>query len=342
MKKIILPLLVIITLYACKKSDLAANVPVKTLPDSNILVTGPPANALNSSLNIDKTYNLLGYGYDITGKYADTSAVRGQAINMAAFDAGNPNRVVTDLSATSTFNIINAVNAEDLSAQISARLTETNGLKQFKQAIVSPFADGNALSSAYVYGYYAVIIDQQRLKINAGNNLLVNYLTPSFVSDSQTLSAADLVKKYGTHVLSDIQLGAKFNIIYQAKTNSTSRLAAASAGFRYAIDKVFGLFSGALDPINTVDLNTVSSPKLVYEAKGADQSKLKWNTSSKTPTLDITAWRLSSTEASAAFIDISPNGLIPLDALISDPIKQAEVKSFISNYLVAQQVKLTN
>jgi hypothetical protein len=108
------------------------------------------------------------------------------------------------------------------------------------------------------------------------------------------------------------------------------------------MNKVFGLSTGALDPINNVDLSAVSSPKLVYEAEGADQSQLNVNTTSKIPTLNITNWHHSSTEASAVFIDISENGLIPLYELIADPVKHSSVKEYIINYLTIQQVKLVN
>ena len=340
MKKILIPLAAIITLYSCKKSNISSVSPAKLLADSSILVSTVPTNPANSVLKVDKTYNLLGYGYDITGKYADTSAVRGQAINVDSYDVNNPGRFVIDASKTATSLIINAENAESYSEQLASRLAASRGLKQFKGSLTSPFTD--ALSSNFVYGNYAVIIQQKRVKMQNSFDLLKKYLTAAFIHDNQALSATELVKKYGTHVLSDITLGAKLSVIYQAKTSATDRLASESAGFRYAMNKVFGLSTGALDPINNVDLSTVSSPKLVYEAEGADQSLLKLTATSKIPTLNITNWRLSSTEVNAVFIDISENGLIPLYELIADPVKQSSVKEYITNYLTIQQVKLAN
>ncbi|MGZ3756991.1 MAG: hypothetical protein ACXVAY_07800 [Mucilaginibacter sp.] len=343
MKKTILPLLLIAAIYSCKKGSTTGGIPLKLLPDSNIVVSTPAINPLNTRFtHVDTTYNLLGYGYDITGKYADTSAVRGQAINVRAYDVNNPGRFVPDLSTTATFHLINAESAVDFSHQISSRLNESSGLSLFKGSIVSAFAGTNALSSKYVYGSYTMIIQQKRVKMMQNIDLIKNYLTATFISDSQTLSAADLVKKYGTHILADVVLGARLNIMYQAQSNASGKLASSTAGMRYALARVFGLSTGALDPINTIDLAAVSSPVLVYEATGADQSKLKLNTSTTVPTLNTNNWHLSSTYASAVFIDISPNGLLPLDALISDPVKQAAVKSYIASYLASEQVKLVN
>jgi hypothetical protein len=196
MKRILIPLVAIVILYSCKKSNISTNSPDKLLPDSNILVSTTPVNPVNSVLKVDKTYNLLGYGYDITGKYADTSAVRGQAINVAAYDVNNPGRLVIDLSKIATSHIINAENAESYSEQLASRLAESRGLKQFKGSLISPFSDVDALSSKYVYGDYAVIIQQKRIKMQNNYDLLKNYLTSAFIQDSQAFSAAELVKKY--------------------------------------------------------------------------------------------------------------------------------------------------
>jgi hypothetical protein len=337
-KKILLAFAVLAIFYGCKKQSQPA---IKTSSLPEISVTGF-ATTGNAPIRGDKIYNLLGYGYDITGKYADTSAVRSQAINIAAFGTDNPDRVVFDESKTSASQIINAKDAEDFSQQLSARLDESNGFKFFKGSVTAPFPGQNALSAKYVYGNYAMIIQQKRIKTNASNGLLMNYLTPAFTHDILALSAADLVKKYGTHVLADIVLGAKLNIMYQAETTAPTRAASEFAGFNFAIKKVFGLFTGSLDPINTTDLQTISSPQIVYEAAGADLSKIKVNTTSRTPTVDVADWHLSSTEAGAAFIDISKSGLIPLYALIADPARKATVQSYITKYLMDQQVKLAN
>jgi hypothetical protein len=71
-------------------------------------------------------------------------------------------------------------------------------------------------------------------------NVLENFLTPEFKKNRQTLSAANLVKKYGTHVLSNVHIGATFNVFYQAATNASDRSASQITGFTYVLRKVFG------------------------------------------------------------------------------------------------------
>lgn len=331
MKKTLILFALIATTFSCKKSS-NPTTPVVKNSVSDISVAS--IKSTNSSLShVDPQYNLLGYGYDITGKYADTSSVRSLAIEVKAYDIDNPGRVVFDLSSTATTQTLNAENADSLLSQLSSRTDETNGLKMFKGTITTPFGGQDALSSKYVYGVFSVIIQQKRVKMMSNYDLLKNYLTPSFANDIKVLSAADLVKKYGTHILSDIVLGAKLNAYYQAESNSGNRLSAESNGLTYAISKVFGLSTGALDPVNMTELASISSPKIVYEAVGADQSKLVLNTTTNPVSVDITNWHLSSTRAGAAFIDISKQGLMPIYELITDPVKKAEVKAYIATYL---------
>ena len=339
MKRIFLGLIVLAVYSSCNKVNNLVDPTIATdLPD--IVVTGPKIN--NNFIQANKTYNLLGYGYDVTGKYADTSAVRSSAINVAALDINNPYSVNFNGSTYSGWETINAVDAADYSSQLSNMLSETTGLNQFKGSITTPFPGQNSFSPKYIYASYSYIFRHKKIAITADYDLLKHYLTPAFIQDSQNLTPADLVKKYGTHILADISIGAKLNVTYQAETTSPTRKAALKAGFNYAMGKVFNLFTGSLDPINTTDLQTVSSPKIVYDAIGADLSKIKVNTTTSTPTVEIIDWANSSTASGAAFIGIGikKNSLIPLHELISDPVQKTAVKTYIAGYLTSQQVKL--
>ncbi len=331
MKKNLILFALIVLAFSCKKSS----SPVTSVINNSVsdISVASIKSTNNSGSQGDPSYNLLGYGYDITGKYADTSSVRSLAIDVKAYDINNPGRVVPDLSTTATTLTLNAENADNLALQLSSKTDETSGLKMFKGTITTPFGGQDALSSKYVYGVFSVIIQQKRVKMMSNYDLLKNYLTPSFANDIKVLSAADLVKKYGTHVLSDIVLGAKLNAYYQAESTSGNRLSAESNGLTYAISKVFGLSTGALDPINKSELASITSPKIVYEAVGADQSKLILNTTTNPVSVDITSWHLSSTRAGAVFIDISQKGLMPIYELITDQAKKAEVKAYITTYL---------
>lgn len=343
MKKMLVLLVVVGTLFSCKKTaeDLALNSDVI---ESNILVTGPKISENNPEPQGDGIYNLLGYGYDVTGKYADVSAVRGHAVNAGLYAINNPDRFELNNSDTTGTRVIQAKNAEDFAWKISTRLKQSTGFKFFKAELTTPFANDNPLTTKYVYGSYTLILQHQRVKIMELHSQLQNYLTPAFKTDLKTMTAEELVKKYGTHILSNIILGAKLNVLYQASTKAEDKEAAQLAGFTYALKKVFNLATGALDPINENALKTISSPKLTYDAVGADITKLKpiFSDTLITPAININDWQLSASKTNAQFVDIDENGLIPLYDLIADSIKKEAVREYIRTYLAQQQVKLIN
>ncbi|QJD95202.1 hypothetical protein HH214_04570 [Mucilaginibacter robiniae] len=311
-----------------------------SIPESKITVIGPKVLANYPGIQGSSTYNLLGYGYDVTGKYADTSAVRHQALNVDAYITNNPDRFIINLASSSYAEAFHTENAENFAQQTSYWLTATKGLKLFKGSITIPFPDSDALSRKYVYGSFSQVIQRKRLRYMENYDLLKNYLTLDFSRDLSTLSAASLIKKYGTHVLSDVILGAKFNVYYQAVSTASDRKISETAGFTYALQKVFGLFSGSIDAVTDERLKTISSPKVVYEALGADVTKIKVNKLDDNTNVSIVDWHSSTTIDNSVFIDIGENGLVPLYELISDPTKKLEVKNYITSYLIAQQVKV--
>jgi hypothetical protein len=81
--------------YVGKKST--ANLSSSTY-EPQILVSGPPTFEIDPRIQENGTLSLLGYGYDITGKYAHISAVRRQVINMSAYDIKHPNRILFRLA----------------------------------------------------------------------------------------------------------------------------------------------------------------------------------------------------------------------------------------------------
>jgi hypothetical protein len=346
MKKYLPLLAAVLLCQSCKKSNenLIAKTPETIAAEHEIVVSGTKLLSNQTGIQGDVNYNLLGYGYDITGKYADTSAVRNPVIDIATFVLDNPQRVMSFQAVKSGFDVISSGNAEELSHQLSSSLETTSGFNFFKATITSAFPDQDALSKKYVYTYYSYIARQRIIRLMNYTDLLKHYLTPSFTRDIQLLSTSDLVKKYGTHLLTGIHTGNRFNILYQGEMkNDYNRAEVARTGFIFTLKKVFHLFSGSLDPINLSNLENLKSSKVFCEVRGGDASRIKIDRTTKVPTIDIQDWTSNFTEKQTVFVGIDQrNGLIPLYELIPDPSKQAEVKDYITSYLSSNLVKLIN
>jgi hypothetical protein len=79
-----------------------------------------------------------------------------------------------------------------------------------------------AYSSRYSYASCDTIKNKKRIYVSADVAFLRNYLNPVFVSDLNTLPAKDIIKKYGTHVLTDITIGGRLNLVYESEITSTT------------------------------------------------------------------------------------------------------------------------
>ncbi|MEE1943493.1 MAC/perforin domain-containing protein [Pedobacter sp. KR3-3] len=345
MKKTILALAVLATLASCKKNTDQITKPEEEKFSPDIAVAITDGQLLNDQTQQgDATYNLLGYGYDVTDQYNDVHSVRPAVINVAAYVSANPGRFNPNKSTTGYWVNFSGENAADLAAQLSNKVDQTNGLKAFGNTISAAFPGANSFDGKYVYGYYSQIAVRARLSITDGaNSLYTSYLSTAFAQDVNTLSAADLVKKYGTHVLIKIDLGAKINVVYQAEAPKTDRKKISAAGLRYAMKNIFGLGTGELDPMDLKALNANTGAKIYYDAFGGDQSKLKVIKINNKSVINTTEWLNSATEEKARFIGVSSEGgLIPLYELVADATKKAEVKSYITTYIQTREVKVQN
>lgn len=251
----------------------------------------------------------------------------------------NHSGAFTQNNSTEGFPItFNGVSAEDLSGKLSEQYDVSKGLNVFKSTIVSSFPENDALSKKYGYGYFSGIFIRKRLRIEAAEGS--NSLTLAFTQDIKTLSAEQLVKKYGTHILQRIHIGTRINAIYQSEVpDNSERKFAVREGLEYAMNKVFGVFPSNGGDFNIKALNTNSSVKLRYEVIGGDPGKIKELDIAGIKRVNTNEWSNSISESDYRFIDFEKNGLIPLHELIVDDTKKTEVKDFITKYIFEHQVQ---
>lgn len=336
-----------LTVVSCKKSGVKENTnpePEKeTFPKIEIDVSGPVGKINKPVHQGNGEYNFLGYGYDITGKYADSSAVREMAIDVVAYSKDHSGRIINWQSLeTNSGYMTAAIHAEELAAKISQRTTATAGTKSFRQSITSFFPENTALTTKYVYGDFMRVIQYKDLRFNWLPSQIEPYLTPAFKNDIQALSAAGIVKKYGTHILKEIYLGAKIHGIYQAISSSSNRSRIAEAGAEIAFKAVLG-YIHSIDPgFTTADYKNILSAKIIYEVVGGDLAALKENRSATPVKVEFLDWVKTVNKEGAMFIDIKPNGLLPVYDLISDPVKRSAVQQYVETYIKEQEIKLIN
>lgn len=334
--KIICLLCVVTAAFSsCKKNELAKE---KGLANNhhNFAFTGHPI------------YHVLGYGYDVTGRLANAESSTIPVLNIEKFVTENPGLFKKNDDVGDYFQYSYGENAESYSNKLTQKYNLTLDLnllkkaKLFKAELNASFAKKDSVSSKYIYATVRKMIKQKGMKIfYTTQNLIENYLTEQFKSDLTSLSATDLVKRYGTHVLTDIQLGAKFDVNYEAETNSAKREDAATAGAKITAAKIFNINADLTT--NSVDASSNYNQKLYYNSVGGDGTKGligELALDNSTVKINIANWQSSCNKDNAALIDIGVDGLMALEDLISDPVKKQQVKAAVEQYIIDRQLVL--
>jgi hypothetical protein len=339
MKKAILVMAVAAVLTSCKKKS-EEIIPEKLAADIELVVKGTTREKLPLYPSSD-TYNFLGFGYDATDQFNDLGSVRASVVDVTTYAGSGSYRVNIIRGTEGSWKTIQAENAVDLAEKFSRSFKETMGQRLFGNTLAQIFPETSVTDNKYVYGYYSNYFIWKRYVFNY-EQAVNNFVTTGFKRDIALLSAQELVHKYGTHVLTGIEMGSKFDVVYQAEATGGNRQAIIMEGLRYALKRTFGLATGYLDEPNLRNLNANSSAQLYYNAIGGDMNQLKIQTINNRLMLNITDWRLSTTEDRAQFVGVYDHGLLPLDRFIDDSAKKAEVKSYLEAYFASKSVKLTN
>ncbi|PRD46217.1 MAC/perforin domain-containing protein [Sphingobacterium haloxyli] len=335
-----LALTVVIALTSCEKNTL--NDPKTTNPETTEPETNTPTELKflikNLSDNKNTTdeegygdYNFLGFGYDVTGKHSHKTSIKEPVINTPSFAQDNSGSFDVLRVLNSSFKSIYATDAENFTKWLAEG---TPNIGYFKGNITHPFPDTDPQEDQYIYGLYDSYIKYRRLTLYGRNSQLIPYLTTDFQADSKSLEPAELVKKYGTHVLLSLFTGAKFSLDYRAEYTGTERRNAVESSFRVALNDCFGLFSGFLDPIDSTAFKDVTNPTIAFEAIGGDPSKIFVDkTSISKPKVDRTEWAKTISEDNARFVYINGlENLLPIFDLIEDAEKKQEVEAYIDEY----------
>lgn len=281
-------------------------------------------------------FNTLGYGYDVTGEYANENSARLQIIDIEKFKTENSARL-SDRNILSQENTDNySKDAVAFSKMISENVSATQQYNVFGETILFPSAmlSNKKYDPAYIYASYSHVIKQKRFRFNATPELLMEYLTPQFSKDIEEKTPEQIIKKYGTHIATDVYTGGIVELLFQAKTSNPDRERAA----RILLRK----FTGGL--VNETDIADVSKnyeKKLFYRMRGGDINLASagiYNLDNIAPIIYFSKWQSSVTKEKAVLVDFGKDGLIILSDLVKDPVKKIQLKQYILKYINDNQV----
>lgn len=322
------------SLESCGESE-------ELLTDTNSALTEPKESWVHIPMSVDSikqfgTYNALGFGYDVTGEYANASYIRTKIIDAQEFHLANPTSYVEIPISSGEYKETYSANALIFSQKLSQNTNTTQNLAVFGKTI--PFANAvqnNKYDPTYIYGTYNSTIKTKRYLFEVSINKLISFLTDEFTSDIKQKTPSQIVDKYGTHVMTNIYVGGSYDLIFQAKTKNPDRERAAYLGVKdYSSSNNSSL-------IGEASLNY--SKRIYYKTRGGAKAQNiagMYNLDNITPSFDIAVWQSTLSNNNSVLVDFGQNGLVPIYDFVQDQAKKSELKMYIDQYLEANKVIL--
>lgn len=312
--------------------------------DEDIIERNSPSfpQSVNTRSAGDGVCDILGYGYDITGPYLDTKSSR-----AIVFDTNKllEKGLITPYKLEeSRFRYSSGKDVIDFTTNMSSSLQmSTPGiLKVIGGASLNIAFGGNShYNSDYSFAYCTQQYIDSRYRISEADiNVLKTCLTKQFIERLSTYTPEQIVEEYGTHVLKDIYLGAKFEVYYMAKSTSSSKKESINAGLGASLFSLFKM-DGKFQYDESLAI-TNKEQSLYYFTIGGDpavgvQGSLNPENS---PSIDIGKWMASVKSSTPKFIDVDNNSqsFIPIYELVTDPTKKQTLKAYIDNYIKSKEV----
>lgn len=154
----------------------------------------------------DDTYDVLGYGYDITEEYMGENSTKLRVLDIAAFDRENSGRFekpfigIIDQKVTAgedTYSFLkNITTNTNFSGSIGSIGKEVTDSGFFSGTISAGFKSNTkySYSSKYSFAKAEVFKKQRRYFLNTDLETLKRYLSPVFVEDLKRYSADKIIR----------------------------------------------------------------------------------------------------------------------------------------------------
>lgn len=289
-------------------------------------------------------YGGLGYGYNVTGEYANANSSGLQVIDFVKFAADFPGRFLEERMNSSEYRTTNAEDASTFSNFLSRKLDITKGKNMFGKTLSSNFSStmdkNNKFERKYIYANALILIKYKRFRVNSTEDVLKKYLTPEFLQSLDLKTPQQIVNDYGTHVMLDVYIGAKLDVFYQSETTNLDRENASFDGIESAMRNIFNASFYTGEP-SLVAGNF--NQRLSFRTIGGDPSKSLMgylNLDQPNPKVSIPDWQTTATIDRSYLVDFGEDGLIYIYDLVSDSTKKAALKAYVDQYLIDNKVTL--
>ena len=265
----------------------------------------------------DGIYDVLGYGYDITSDYLGEASVRQPVLDVEAFIRDNKGRFDNPFIGT-----------------IEQKVTAGEDAWSFLQQTIS---NTNFSGSVAAMGKS----DTSKGFFYTNAETLSRYLSSNFIADLNKYSADEIVRMYGTHVLTKITVGGSYRAYYKSviveEANRTEKMKTVTAGAKYNMKKVGLDANGSWNTTTITETNKKNSNwtcdiKCLGGTTSGTTITLSPN-QGPTTTINLGAWTQSVDDTHSRLVDVDWNATYPIYDLVSDPAKKVALKNAVEKYI---------
>lgn len=292
----------------------------------------------------DGGYDLLGYGYNYKTSFLDpVEHTQLKVIDVERLISEQPDLYYVSTPNQNVSQFVAGSNAFTFSDSINIKFERSIPLEAFTFGVNTDISLYRTISSKNSYATFFMKICLKRMKLHHSIDVIKNYLTPAFVSNINSLSANEIIDKYGTHVFTDIIVGGKLEVDYRSFAGSTNQRQRVKAGVSSSVDKVFRLNTSA-----TVDQTLATSNtnvKCDFKTIGGNPSYSvvgSINNETRDLSTNYQNWSSSVSLSNSVTIDVGDHSLIPIYKFVSDPVKALELKNAIEQYVIENRVTLVD
>ncbi|WP_312187276.1 MAC/perforin domain-containing protein [Sphingobacterium sp.] len=337
-------------------------------------------NSKNISSGGDGQWDVLGYGIDATSdmleiqNFSDVSILN---INQFANDFKDLNdqtgtKVIgIDVNSVTegSYDILTGYSAYDYLHNLSTKKsfgangnvsvpfsTDPNATDATKKQLLnftgnfsknSEDYNNTSVSTRYSYASFEMWHRIKRIRFtqDVTTQTLLQYLTPEFKTYIATHTAAEIVKRYGTHILLDFSLGSRIRINYSGVSDSDTsyekKVSSAKVGLGVSVANMFGININTDKTKEEITQITTTTNEKNYNGKyyGGNNTgtSIGFDYEGKSNSnFNLSSWQQGITDRNAAVINID-KAMFIYD-FITDPTKKTQVKAAVDEYVKSKQI----
>lgn len=343
MKKITLLVALSALLASCSEKE-----PIVNYTKPFLKVTISDSTTLEMEAANASTYNFLGHGYDATGLFFNALSGRARVLDIEKLIELHPRRINSGRFSSHFSQTIAGLSASDMVRFLSESTngyfllpnTDSSKMNMFCGQLTSAFDRSTLLSDKYTYSLYQEFILKSGHGLNETIDTLKNHLTVAFQTDLQNETAENILLKYGTHVLTNVLLGGKIQVMYKSHVTAADVSGHSQVGLNQAVLSMFGTSMAWYSDTYPLE----NEEQEAYAVTSGGLRIAPWHGTIMTDTLtrsimDITPW-FESLKENWSLIDVQEGHMIPIYELVSDDAKREALKSAYNTYFLKSKANL--